>query len=252
MIKCQECGKDVSPNAVSCPHCGKVFKVKKKSSILKKIGIVFAVIMGLSIIGNIINSENNGNSNNINEKLISAIEIDAEKLISIYASNEVSADSKYKGKILKITGFVHDIGKDFTDNSYITLGNKELRSVQCFFNKKHENEIGEISKSQYVTIIGKCDGLMMNVLINNSQIIGEGADVLEFLPYIDKELNKVVGQVDNELFITDTGKKYRYDINDTNTVNQISKYCSKKCKITIPDLNSDVIEKILLVEAVEQ
>jgi DNA-directed RNA polymerase subunit RPC12/RpoP len=47
LIKCPECGKEISDNANKCPNCGNPMYVKKKHSPL---GIVSAVICGISIL----------------------------------------------------------------------------------------------------------------------------------------------------------------------------------------------------------
>lgn len=46
LIKCPECGKEISDNANKCPNCGNSMYVKKKHSPL---GIVSAVMCGISI-----------------------------------------------------------------------------------------------------------------------------------------------------------------------------------------------------------
>ncbi len=52
LIKCKECGKEISTNANSCPHCGYVYK-KEKTSVIK---IVTITIITLIVIGVIIYS----------------------------------------------------------------------------------------------------------------------------------------------------------------------------------------------------
>ncbi len=47
LIKCPECGKEISDNANKCPNCGNPMYVKKKHSPL---GIVSAVMCGISIL----------------------------------------------------------------------------------------------------------------------------------------------------------------------------------------------------------
>ena len=86
LIKCPECGKEISDKATSCPNCGapvsnqnntgapvsstkvaKPVKEKKKGSCLKTILIVIAVLLVLGIIGNLIggDKENETNSENV-------------------------------------------------------------------------------------------------------------------------------------------------------------------------------------------
>jgi len=55
LIKCKECGKEVSSEARKCPHCGKKLKT---SRIGKGILYVFVIIIGLGILGTIISNTN--------------------------------------------------------------------------------------------------------------------------------------------------------------------------------------------------
>ena len=98
------------------------------------------------------------------------INITSINLLSAYIANEVKADYDYKGKILRVTGVVEDIKKGLSDNVFIVLdGNHVLRAVQCFVN--NEETARKLSKGMKITFIGKCEGLMANVLISNCTLL---------------------------------------------------------------------------------
>jgi hypothetical protein len=102
------------------------------------------------------------------------IVVDAATLIAAYESNEVAADMKYKGKVLQVSGKVGDIKKDILDNIYVTLGTGkqfELRQVQAFFDDADAGRAATLSKGQRITVIGQCDGLMMNVVVKDSTFV---------------------------------------------------------------------------------
>ena len=83
--------------------------------------------------------------------------ISAPDLYADYEANEVSADDKYKNKIIAVSGTVESINKDFLDKPYIILGtNNYLSAVACSF--EDEKKLKSLSKGDYVTIIGKCVG----------------------------------------------------------------------------------------------
>ncbi|MGD9652415.1 MAG: type II secretion system major pseudopilin GspG [Candidatus Dadabacteria bacterium] len=44
LIKCSDCGKEISPNAISCPSCGNPINVPKRTSVS---GVVIKVILTL-------------------------------------------------------------------------------------------------------------------------------------------------------------------------------------------------------------
>lgn len=100
------------------------------------------------------------------------IAITASKLWSEYDENEVSADSKYKGKQLEVSGTVSDIGKDILDSIYITLKTDDIiGSVQVYFSDKDSKSVGELKKGQDITVVGKGDGKsLVNVIIKKAQI----------------------------------------------------------------------------------
>ena len=88
-----------------------------------------------------------------------------------YENNEVSADAKYKGKIVIVSGKIQDIGKDIMDEPYIVIGGEGfLDGVQCSFAKSQESSIARLSKGQNVKVKGKVSGKMGNVQIENSSL----------------------------------------------------------------------------------
>jgi hypothetical protein len=96
--------------------------------------------------------------------------IKAPELVSVYQENEVKADKAFKGKTFYVTGTIEDIKKDITDDIYVTLeGDGVLRQVQCYFD--NEDIAADFRKGQRVTFKGKCDGLMMNVLMKDCTLV---------------------------------------------------------------------------------
>jgi hypothetical protein len=100
-----------------------------------------------------------------------SITVSANKLYSDYESNGVSADAKYKGKVIKVTGVVNRIDRDFMDNIYVTLkGDKYLGDVQCFFSEDYVEKASQLYKGKRITVKGICDGKLMNVMLNDCLI----------------------------------------------------------------------------------
>ena len=103
------------------------------------------------------------------------ISINASDLFDAYDANEVKADEKYKGKLLKISGTIKDIGKEIMDDSYITLKSSnpyEIISVQCMFSDEAEaKKLGDLKKGDKIKILGECDGVTVNVLIKDCKIV---------------------------------------------------------------------------------
>ncbi|MBN4085031.1 hypothetical protein JYT89_01670 [Flavobacteriaceae bacterium AH-315-B10] len=95
--------------------------------------------------------------------------INASDLVASYVANEVSADENFKGKKFYVYGKITDIKKDILGDIYVTLkGSEMFREVQCYFDDT--KTAAKLKKGMYVTFYGKCDGLMMNVLMKNCKI----------------------------------------------------------------------------------
>lgn len=100
-----------------------------------------------------------------------AIEVSARQLYADYEANGVAADEKYKGKVLRVTGKVNTIDRDIMDKIYVTLkGDEYFGDIQCFFAEDHVKTASQLSKGQTITVKGKCDGKMMNVLLKGCVI----------------------------------------------------------------------------------
>jgi len=102
--------------------------------------------------------------------------VSAKNLYYTYQENEVSADNNFKGKKFYVEGIIGDIGKDLFDDIYITLKTGDIiGSVQCFIDDA--DKVSKLKKGQKITVYGKCDGLMMNVLMKNCKITENLSDL---------------------------------------------------------------------------
>ena len=96
--------------------------------------------------------------------------ISAQDLTAAYEANEVAADEKFKDRTLYVSGIITDIKKDILGDIYVTLrGDGMFREVQCFFEDKET--AAQMQKGMKVTFKGKCDGLMMNVLMKDCTLV---------------------------------------------------------------------------------
>jgi hypothetical protein len=99
-----------------------------------------------------------------------SVKVDAATILKDYEENEVAADNKYKDKVVEITGVVDSIGKDILDDIYVTIGTGaqfELPLVQCFVAKGLEDGAAKLQKGQKLTVTGRVDGVLMNVLVKD-------------------------------------------------------------------------------------
>jgi len=100
--------------------------------------------------------------------------INVYDLTEIYHQNEVSADLKFKGKRLKIIGFIDQIRKDAFDTPVVELAvpDHPLMSTSCHFNKNDENILAQLQTGTQLTIVCTCSGMVIgSVSLNHCTII---------------------------------------------------------------------------------
>lgn len=135
----------------------------KNSKGMQLINFLASLIILLSIIISCSKTKESSSSSSSDKKDSenASITMSANQLCSDYNANEVSADNKYKGKVLEVNGVVEEIRKDFLDNIIVELkGSEFLSNVDCAFGDD-KSSTANLSKGQKVTIIGKCDGFLM-------------------------------------------------------------------------------------------
>jgi TonB family protein len=86
-----------------------------------------------------------------------SIDVSPYQLYAAYHRNEVSADSMYKGRKLKVTGIVESINKNAFGQTYLVLedGN-EFSGVQAKLQASEVAQAGQLSRGQEMTLA--CEG----------------------------------------------------------------------------------------------
>ena len=101
-----------------------------------------------------------------------AANVSAAQLFADYKANEIAADEKYKGKTLAVSGTVENIGKDITDDMYITLKTSDfIMSVQAYFPDELKSRLASMQKGAAVTVKCRCDGKFGNVLLKGCSFL---------------------------------------------------------------------------------
>ena len=105
----------------------------------------------------------------------SAQEVPISALLTAYEGNELAADSLYKGKLIQTRGILSSVNKDVLDNPYLLVEepNKQriLKNLQCYLAPSSLNEARQAKLGGSVTVIGKVDGLLINVLLSECKLI---------------------------------------------------------------------------------
>ncbi|WP_165366121.1 OB-fold protein [Brumimicrobium glaciale] len=95
--------------------------------------------------------------------------IGANDLFNEFENNESEALKKYENKIIEVTGKVISVKNNDNDSNIILEADMAMAGgVNCSFKYKQDEEI---TKGSIVTIKGQCQGFLMDVVLNNSQLI---------------------------------------------------------------------------------
>lgn len=180
LVECRACSNPVAKNANKCPHCGA--HTPNKNNFIA--GLVAIVLIGIWFVAMIISLGGSENSEGVasstqpsdsasaptstipeeSEPAVEYIEVTAEELWAAYQENQVAADLKYGDKLLAVTGYVTDIGKDIvTEAPCVSLDSGSeynLYPIQCFFPKNGDqtNLLASLKDGDKVTVYGKCTG----------------------------------------------------------------------------------------------
>lgn len=182
MTNCKECNSEISKKAKQCPNCGADTRNWfMRHKVISLIGII--VILG--VIGSIGGGGDSNDSSPSEDPNVATdneaetiednpeIVISAVELASQYEANEVKANQDYKDKLAEIEGEVKSIGESMGQTYVILSSEKDfaITDIQCFFKDEAEiNKIVDLNKGDRVNLIGKIDGMSLNVSVKNCEL----------------------------------------------------------------------------------
>lgn len=95
------------------------------------------------------------------------IDVAASTLVREYRENEVAADSRYRGKYVRVTGNVASIHRDaITDEPVLSIGGRLLSGVECRFSEATGGKLASLRVGDNVSVTGICEGKFVFVKIN--------------------------------------------------------------------------------------
>jgi uncharacterized protein YecT (DUF1311 family) len=101
-------------------------------------------------------------------KVQPAREVPLSTLLGDYAmgGNEIAADQKYKGQVVRTSGILNEVKKDITDQPYVIVGlnmGLNIPNLQCTLAKSAVDEAVSLKPGQQIVVQGEIRGLMLNV-----------------------------------------------------------------------------------------
>ena len=178
LIRCPDCGSEVSDAAPACPKCGRpiapptpvnvtvgaapVQKPAKKTS-------GCAVVFLVAIVAFVIYAASRGDTDTAVKESTSSgaastpaadpkpvFSTTAQQLADDYERNEVAADDAMKGHIIHVSGRIQAIDKDFTDDVIVNLRtSNEFMPARMQMIDEEKPAAARLSKGQNVEV--ECD-----------------------------------------------------------------------------------------------
>ncbi len=195
LIKCDECGKEISDQAKNCPHCGFPIqksqvsvevsqnssnkRPKKKRKGLKVVFSIVAVFFIIGMIGNIFGgNEDTEIPENSNEEKIYLTDEEIPQMFS-------DPDS-FKGKYVKLSGRVFsdpEVNKEFVG---LQIWNNPENNERNFLVKAPQDNV-EYTSDSYVIVDGKIEGRVKGSNLLGGKVVAPliVADSVELSNYKD-------------------------------------------------------------------
>lgn len=139
--------------------------MKAKNKILIILVFLLIVINGYFYISPIFKNANEP----LNHKTADAV-LNSKDLINAFKIDEEKSTDLYAGKILEITGTVHEI--NYLNNRITLILNNKIDSfgIICDINPIENPKIKKLKKNEKVMIKGICKGFLKDVILLNCSI----------------------------------------------------------------------------------
>lgn len=161
--KCKECGGEVSDKAKTCPKCGAPVK-KSGVSVIAIVVAAFFILIVFSMISREFKTATAPTKPVKSEQ--TPISITAEDLYKEYEENEIAADRKYKGKPVKVSGTIRDIGKTLGEPHINLATGKFSHQVIVYFpENKYDDRIAQYSTGNNIEVTGTCKGETLGMVV---------------------------------------------------------------------------------------
>lgn len=146
----------------------------RRHPVLSILGVIVVIIIVASTGGSDTPSDTKTSSSSSEQKT-ETIKVSAETLRQAYKEYQVGADNTYKGKLVEITGSVETIGKDTTNEAYVTFQTTDqyaIDHVQCMFPKQNEGAISTLKKGDSITVQGTVSGTVISgAIVRNCKVV---------------------------------------------------------------------------------
>lgn len=155
LVVCPACGKEIAANAKTCPTCG----AKIKKPFYKKWWFIVLIIIILVGVGGTMESESptSGENEGQEQEKIEYIVCTIDEMEDLLTENALSAEEKYQGQYVEVTGELRTIDSDGDYIAIYALHNDfDLLGMTCSIkNDEQLEQVKKMSVGDKVTIRGK-------------------------------------------------------------------------------------------------
>jgi len=87
------------------------------------------------------------------------MEVNLGEVIALVDSNNVAADAEYKGKLVKLSGLISEIEKDYLQLQALDRDDFfEMNYATCNLLKDEQSKVLSLRENQKLTVTGRIDG----------------------------------------------------------------------------------------------
>lgn len=178
LIKCKDCGNEMSKKAKKCPQCG---APAPRSSFDGCMLVIFACVL---VFGGVIYLSNKHGDNSSTPKTPPAmIKVSCSKLVKDFGSVDTKLTDlqmekeweKYKGKRVKWTARVVDVDETFSKMSLRANCRRTplTYEMSIFFGDEWKSDLLKLKKKEKVTFIAELEGYgkLLGLRLRNGEIV---------------------------------------------------------------------------------
>jgi hypothetical protein len=101
-----------------------------------------------------------------------AYSLSAEELFSQFENDESSANAKYLGKMIEVTGKLREFSiGDSGELNLVLASGSEMFGINCGLSRGQETQFKNFQEGDTIRIKGECSGISMDVVLTRCVII---------------------------------------------------------------------------------
>lgn len=100
-----------------------------------------------------------------------AYKVDAKSLFAEFNTDENTANGKYLGKAIEVSGTVRSVETDDRGTMNVAIETNEMGAVNCQFEKKEK--MPALKEGSNVVVKGVCSGFLLDVVLVDCEILNE-------------------------------------------------------------------------------